>query len=419
VREPRKWKRVLNGRLREHALEATYAIAENLPERRLKDASLCQGKAGLAIFYTYLAETRSGYSDEKRALQFLHQAADAVARQRMSPGFFGGFTGVAWVMEHLEGRLLESDGEDPNQAIDEALKVHLTLSPWRGDYDLITGLVGIGVYTLARLPRQTACDCLESVIDRLDETAERTTPGITWFTAPELLSPYLRKLCPKGHYNVGLAHGVPGVITLLGQVCATADKRLRAARAKARPLLDGAVAWLLAQQPQDRTQSFPYWIGPAVPLTPSRLAWCYGDLGIAAALLRAARCVKEPAWEREALMIARRAAERSANKSDVKDCGLCHGAAGVAHLFNRLFQATDEPWLGAAARFWFERTLEMRRPNRGVAGFAAFRRRGKKRWIAAPGILEGAAGIGLALLAATTPIEPKWDRMLMLSGSPR
>src|SRR5437879_2960342 len=119
----RKWKCVLSGRLREDALEATYAIAENLPERRLKDASLCQGKAGLAIFYAYLAETRSGCSDEKMALQFLHQAADAVARQRMSPGFFGGFTGVAWVMEHLEARLLGSDGEDPNQAVDEALKV--------------------------------------------------------------------------------------------------------------------------------------------------------------------------------------------------------------------------------------------------------------------------------------------------------
>jgi len=39
----------------------------------------------------------------------------------------------------------------------------------------------------------------------------------------------------------------------------------------------------------------------------------------------------------------------------------------------------------------------------------------EKQWIAAPGILE-AAGIALALLAATTPIEPEWDRMFLLSG---
>jgi hypothetical protein len=238
-----------------------------------------------------------------------------------------------------------------------------------------------------------------------------------------LLPPHQRKDCPNGFYNVGLAHGVPGVIALLGQVCATADKRLRVARAKARSLLDDAVVWLLAQQPADRTKSFPYWVGPRISATPTRLAWCYGDLGIAVALLRAARCVNERAWEREALMIARRAAERPAEQSGVRDCGLCHGAAGVGHIFNRLFQATGEASFAAAARFWFERTLEMRHPDQGIAGFAAFtpdpEHPDSHSWTAAPGILEGAAGIGLALLAATTPIEPKWDRMLMLSGGPR
>ena len=67
--------------------------------------------------------------------------------------------------------------------------------------------------------------------------------------------------------------------------------------------------------------------------------------------------------------------------------------------------------------------VEMRRPNRGIAGFLAYmprpNRPNEKRWIAAPGILEGAAGIALALLAATTPVEPEWDRMLLLSGSSR
>jgi hypothetical protein len=30
-------------------------------------------------------------------------------------------------------------------------------------------------------------------------------------------------------------------------------------------------------------------------------------------------------------------------------------------------------------------------------------------------LLEGAAGIGLALLAAATPLEPRWDRLFLLS----
>lgn len=95
--------------------------------------------------------------------------------------------------------------------------------------------------------------------------------------------------------------------------------------------------------------------------------------------------------------------------------GLCHGAARLGHIFNRLYQATGDEPLANAARFWFHRTLEMRHPERGIAGYAAFmpERSGEERWVDSPGLLEGAAGVALALLAATTSVEPNWDRMLI------
>ena len=36
-----------------------------------------------------------------------------------------------------------------------------------------------------------------------------------------------------------------------------------------------------------------------------------------------------------------------------------------------------------------------------------------------PGFIQGAAGIGLALLASVTPLEPGWDRVMMISGPER
>jgi hypothetical protein len=105
----------------------------------------------------------------------------------------------------------------------------------------------------------------------------------------------------------------------------------------------------------------------------------------------------------------------------VVDAGLCHGAAGLGHLFNRLFQATGDSCLAEAARFWLARTLQMRRPGRGVGGYEAWQLDddGKVTWIADPGLLAGAAGIALALLAATTPVEPAWDRVLLVSVPPQ
>ena len=421
------WRPLLDGATAREALEAIEAVAAAVrkPSRgksggrglaagkkATRDDSLAGGTAGLAVFYGYLSQTDSRKHYAKAALRFLQEAGDALASVTMGPSLYGGFSGVAWATAHLEGRLFDPDGNS-TEAVDEVLKNHVNRPSWQGDYDLIIGLVGLGVYALERLPAPVAISCLKGIVDRLEETAERQGKGITWHTSPKLLPPDQRKLCPRGYYNLGLAHGVAGIIALLGAACAAGVRRR-----KARKLLDGAVAWLLRQKREDRTGSrFPAWVAPGVKSDSCRSAWCYGDPGVAAALLCAARSVGEPAWEREALEIARGAADRPPEESGVVDAGLCHGAAGLGHIFNRMYQTTGEEVLGRAAGFWFERTLAMRQPDRGVGGFSALAANddGTRYWVDDVGILTGASGIALALLAATTSIEPAWDRMLLVS----
>jgi len=180
-----------------------------------------------------------------------------------------------------------------------------------------------------------------------------------------------------------------------------------------------AVPWLLAHQnPPHLASRFSSFFSPGQEWEPSRLAWCYGDLGIAVALMTAARGAGERDWERAALEIARAAAARPMERADVSDPGLCHGAAGNLHLFNRLYQATGEPELAAAARVWLHRLLDMRQPGAGLGGFLVLLpdEHQQRAWRADPGFLTGSAGIGLALLAAATPVEPAWDRLLLASA---
>jgi lantibiotic modifying enzyme len=411
------WQPLLEGEWKDRAWESIRAIRNELS--RLDGAaigpSLAGGATGLAVLHGYLAQAEGGPEHAAAAVRHLRGATADAAGSPTEASLYSGLTGVGWALAHLQGRLAQLDGEDDLAEIDEALREHLDKSPWREDYDLISGLVGFGVYALERLPRPAALSCLQRVIDRLAETAEQTAEGITWWTKPAWLPAETRAKWPHGYYNLGLAHGVPGVIAILGLACAT-----DVAVAKARPLLEGAVRWLLAQQVAG---GFPAWVrGPGAEDTPARLAWCYGDPGAAAALLGAARCLEEPAWECEALAIARRAAERPPEQAGVVDAGLCHGAAGLGHLFNRLVQATGDPKLGDAAQFWLRRTLAMRHPGRGIAGFAAWMPKtneDKDGWVDEPGLLTGAAGIALALLAAVTPIEPAWDRLLLVRIPPR
>ena len=106
-------------------------------------------------------------------------------------------------------------------------------------------------------------------------------------------------------------------------------------------------------------------------------------------------------------------------RSGISDAAICHGAAGAAHAFNRIYQTEGDPRCRDAASIWLERVLEMRKPGQGVGGYLALTRpdpRSEEIWEPSPAFLDGAGGIALTLLAALTPVEPEWDRLLLLSG---
>jgi len=404
--------------LRAGAAAATAATQEYWPREAapIREACLSSGRAGQAIYFAYLHQANGEQWAADFGLELLDQAIEAANAERMSPSLYAGFPGIVWTANHLSGRLYAPDGEDPYAETDEILRDYVARLRWPFPFDLISGPVGAGVHALERLPRPSARRCLETIVDRLDEVAQRGAAGIAWPTPPELLIDERRAECPGGMHDLGLAHGVPGVVALLGAAWA-AD----VARDRAGPLLAGAVPWLLAQELAPGSLSrFPKWRAAGQEAEPSRLAWCYGDPGVAAALMAAAAALGRDDWRQEALATALVAARRPPENSGVRDASLCHGSAGLAHIFNRLYQATGEAELGRAALRWYEQLLLGRTPDQGQGGYL-FDLRTKETTIRVPdfGFLNGTAGIGLALLAATSTVEPAWDRALLTSIPPR
>jgi lantibiotic modifying enzyme len=417
------WHPVLTGALAGRALEAVFAIAEDLSQvpdqpgpgtspshEPVRRATLASGFTGQALFYGYLALHTGEERWADLAMDLQERAVEVVASSPMSHSLYSGFPGVAWVGDHLRGRLFESD-PDENREVDETLLNAFEHPSWPPAYDLINGLVGLGIYALEGLPRPSAAACLERVVARLGERAREEPEGAAWFSPPETLPELQRAEHPEGLYNLGASHGAAGVVALLGAAC-------HAGVAGARPLLHRAMTWLLARrQPADRGFAFPHVYVPGTEPEASRLAWCYGDPGMAASLLVAARGAGEPAWEGAALEVARAAASRPEELSRIQDTSLCHGAAGLAHLFHRLYCTTGEEALAGAARFWYERALRLRVPGLGFGGFRPWSTGpdGVLNWREDPGLLEGSAGVGLGLLSAISPVEPEWDRVFLLS----
>jgi len=372
---------------------------------------LGEGAAGIAVFFAYLHHTGMRSGARETAFQFLEIATDALANQPMEPALFSGFTGVGWAARHVN-ELLGNSANDLTEELDLALEKYVSQGPWKQDFDLISGLAGFGVYCLEQSGSVAAHRALTLIVERLDEIAEHTGSETTWFTPPELLIEAQRKDYPEGYYNLGVAHGVPGIIALLGRTY-----HAGVAPKKSMELLERAVTWLLRQRlPADKHSSFPTFLLRNLPPQDSRLGWCYGDGGVSAALMLAARCAGRESWETEALNVARKAARRDPETGYIRDVCFCHGSAGLGHIFNRFYQATGEEVFSDTARYWFERTLQFRDPGTGAAGYSVWTANDQLDivFMGRMGVIEGIAGVGLALLAATTGGEPSWDRMFQV-----
>jgi hypothetical protein len=449
------WQPLLEGALKDRAWEGVNAIVDHLAPREWgphDDPSLAQGSAGAAVLHAYLAQTgveqisssarskgttwpwsrrvtdgleirptERGQRPAAIACGCLTHSLATIQNKAVPASLYGGLAGVGWALSHLGGRLLDLDSAESCGEIDEVLLDYLDQWPRSATFDLADGLVGFGVYALERLkkgtvPPHAACACLERVIDRLAETAEHRSDGITWASSPNWLAPEYRALRPRPYYDLGLPYGVPGVIALLARACAAG-----VAVSRAQPLLEGAVRWLMNQHVVDARAGVPCHLGSGLVPVPAAPGYWYGDPGVAAALLGAAHAVAEASWERAARAVARRAAAYPLERAGVVQAGLYQGAAGLGHLFNRLFQATGDACLGQAARFWFRRTLDMRSPRGEAAGCIAWGPGPKGTpvtWIDDTGLISGTTGIALALLAAVTSTEPEWDRVLLVSLAP-
>src|SRR5262245_20275221 len=137
------------------------------------------------------------YGDERaaRGAQIrMDRALAAMARDAMAPWLFDGFAGIAWVAHHVLG----AGSVEIDAAIARAAR-HASLG-----HELLRGLVGLGVYALAR-PRAG----LGLVVKRLDRSAVRDGDGVAWETAVDSLPAGALPRGTRRHFNLGIAHGSP------------------------------------------------------------------------------------------------------------------------------------------------------------------------------------------------------------------
>jgi lantibiotic modifying enzyme len=383
------------------------------------DPSLAGGDAGLAVLFGYLDRISPNDGWDKIAHEAVSRIAISIgSSQERSIGLFGGLAGLAFATSYLSrcdtryrrARLTIEDALLPRGVLlAESLAKRYGLPV--EDYDVVTGISGVAAYLLCRLHSADALRALEAVITALVEVAERDTPFPAWFTPADLISgKAMIGKYPEGYLNCGLAHGIAGILSVLA-LAYRAEVRVPGSRSA----IERLGHWLVAQsQTDDWGTIWPAAVGVKAsdPATPAPVGWCYGNPGVARSLWLAGTALGDTALCETAAEALRSVYRRPPSRRGVTSATFCHGVAGLLHITLRFASDTALPEFSREANGTLEHLLGMFVED-SVFGYRDHDH--ETGMTDRLGLLEGAIGVALVLLAAASQQEPDWDRIFLLS----
>ena len=393
---------------------------------------IAQGDAGLAVLCAYLDSCFPEEDWDAVGHRYLTLAARGAESSSYLPaGLSAGLSGLAFAAWSLSRQ--GTRYQKLLTAIEEALlpqTVELADTLCRqsrqkqgvsvGQFDLISGLSGVGAYLLCRREHQPTVAALRTVLRGLVALTREEDGVPYWHTPAHLMSDeeIMLRLYPNGNLNCGLAHGIPGPLGLMALALHSGVEVDGLKEA-----IDQAANWLGKNRVDDAWGvNWPTAVslapdGEAVVASspsaePSRSAWCYGSPGIARALWLAGEALGHPEYRELAIEAMKAVYRRPPWERRIDSPTFCHGVAGLLQITLRFANDTGLPLFLEAAETLGEQLLSLYDPDT-LLGYYSLEPGGQR--VDQPGLLDGAPGVVLVLLAAATDAEPTWDRLFLLS----
>jgi lantibiotic biosynthesis protein len=416
----------------EDAVVATMQQTAYPQSAHWQPSGVAQGYAGLAIMCNYLNACFPADEWDVIGHGYLELAVrDMESRSYLPTGIFGGLSGLAFAAWSLSQggkryrKLLTTlDEALLPQAIDLAQRLTIQKKDVSvGQFDLISGLSGVGAYLLCRKDESQIAAALRAVLRSLVALTEAEEGLPRWYTPVHLLGDEkTMPLYPNGNLNCGLAHGIPGPLGLLslahisGVTCDGMEEAIaRVATWLLQHRLDDqwGLNWPTAVRVEaNGTVPTSLSTESASPFEPSRTAWCYGSPGVARALWFAGEALDNSEYRQRAVESMEAVYRRPLEVRRIDSPTFCHGVAGLLQIVLRFAHDTGLPQFTEAAHALGEKLLSLYKPDT-LLGYYSLEPGGKH--VDQPGLLDGVPGVVLVLLAAATPVEPGWDRLFLLS----
>ncbi|WP_407498212.1 lanthionine synthetase C family protein [Elizabethkingia anophelis] len=371
------------------------------------------GSSGIIMFLFHYAQYSDDIIYSEVGKEYVYQLFDKINAGNIGTTFCNGLAGTIWLLDYLvKNNFIEFDIDDNAAPLDEYLAICMQKDIDSNNYDFLHGAIGYGMYFLERYKntnndkyKQEYLKYIYQLINFFEESSIKYNNTIYWECE--------NNQEPK-HVNLGLAHGIPSIICFLAKVY-----NVNIEKERIKNLLEQSVSFILKYKTFENISSFP----SKVSLNNidydnkediSRMAWCYGDLGIAIALYHANQILNNEEVEREYIELLHKSLKRKDKSiSMVEDISVCHGSFGLALIFKKFYDRTKIDSLKEAYIYWLNDGLSKSVYTDGIAGFKAHR--GDNKYERETDILGGVSGIGMVLMSILTENSLDWDECLLLS----
>ncbi len=378
---------------------------EEIPE-----PGLMTGLTGVATLLFHYGRSQGSDRIENLGYLALEKALGSIDKGFNWPSFATGLAGMRFALHHLGEQQFINQSEASALDTLEPLLFEFALRKMKeGEYNYLHG--GLG-YLLGSKSGSGSEPNVTQLISLLMDHSIAPRPGqIAW----EAHNPKTG----QAEINLGLAHGVPGIMLLMAGSLEGRNPKLGGAGKEQSEMMVSAVNSIFDFLMDCRLEKasngslFPHRMVEGKPDKPGRLAWCYGDPGVGAALWQTGLLMQRSDWQSIALEVLTKASMRIRNRENrIYDACLCHGTAGLALIFFKMAELTGHERLLEASIHWTRATLDYAQHPDAPAGYL-FLGPGNK-YVPNLTLLEGITGVGLALNTLINGETGGWETAMLL-----
>ena len=375
---------------------------------KLNHIGVLGGQSGVALFQFYSAKYFDNDSFSNNGVEILSSCFDKINDGYNLPTYCNGITGFSWALQFLfDKSFIDIDLDETLAPFDEYLLKSMRLDFSKKNYDFLHGALGYAFYFLKRYNKTQNNTLKRNYFNNLNEV-------ITYFSNTAIIrgdSLIWESIIDPAKNNIGinfsLSHGMSSIINFLSRTA-----KIDPLKEESTKLLRGAIKSILkfkSGSPESTLSLFPSYIEADKMIQyNSRVAWCYGDLGIALSLYKAGISIEDEEIITEAIKIAKRTSKRLRKETAVYDAGLCHGSFGIHQIYRNFNSYFDKSLLD----FWVKDGLKY--SVSGKYGLFGKYNAQSKEYTNELNLLEGISGIGLSLIDFVSESTSDWDECLLL-----